>query len=289
MTERYILLEDATNTAVTHTLFERNSPDGLPVHSVTLPSLGGRFLRVTVNADSDFESFRSTTLPWVAVAVGLGIVLVVYSFLLMIQRRSLVVEQQVATRTAQLQLANAKLEKLTMTDPLTGLANRRALDNFLENEWARASRDELILTVAMIDVDYFKKVNDQYGHDIGDECLKALAREMKHFFSRAGDLLARFGGEEFAIVMPNTDAGVFRRINDFRAHLATVPVPLPEGGELKMTLSAGLASVLPRPGIEVADLLRAADEALYEAKSAGRNQVRQVKNLMPKGSQGDAD
>lgn len=281
MAERYLLLEDATNTAIVHTLYEKNEPAGLPLHSVTLRALGGRYFRFTMNAGSDFESIKSTPLPWVAMLVGLGSVVIVYGYLLMIQRRSLVVEKQVATRTAQLQLANEKLEKLTMTDPLTGLANRRALDNFLANEWARAGRDGLTLSVVMLDVDYFKKVNDQYGHDVGDECLKILAREMKHFFRRAGDLLARFGGEEFAIVMPNTDGAVYKRINEFRAHISSVPIPLADDGELKITLSAGLASALPVTGLEVADLLRAADESLYEAKAGGRNQVRQVKNVLP--------
>jgi diguanylate cyclase (GGDEF)-like protein len=113
-------------------------------------------------------------------------------------------EHKVAERTQQLAAANQRLEQLSVTDPLTGLANRRRLDEVLRAEWLRATRQAAPLALAMIDIDHFKLYNDHHGHTIGDRCLQRVATCLATG-TRATDLPARYGGEEFAIVMPDTE------------------------------------------------------------------------------------
>lgn len=184
-------------------------------------------------------------------------------------------EHKVARRTEELREANEELERLSRQDSLTGLANRRRFDPELHEEWLRARRSGEPLTLVMCDLDYFKPYNDRYGHARGDEVLVKVARVLQSELRRSSDLAARYGGEEYALILPNTAAGdaqaVLAQIRAGLAALGLVHEASPFG---RITMSFGIAC--HQPGSEFAsaeDLLVAADQALYRAKAAGRDRV----------------
>jgi diguanylate cyclase (GGDEF)-like protein len=168
----------------------------------------------------------------------------------------------------------ASMEMLAALDPLTQVANRRSFDDALDREWQRALRSRTPLSLILFDADYFKAYNDRYGHLAGDECLKKIADTFTSTVRRPADLVARFGGEEFGIILPDTDAaGAFRLAESLRngvERLAWAHVASPSG---VVTLSGGCASMTPLVGETATDLLNSADEALYEAKRQGRNRI----------------
>ncbi|MBQ4848315.1 GGDEF domain-containing protein [Pseudoalteromonas sp. MMG005] len=181
-------------------------------------------------------------------------------------------EQQVLQRTAELEKANIQLMQSSITDALTGVANRRRLDEFLDVEYARAVRFNYPICLLMIDVDYFKRVNDQYGHQVGDTCLKLIAERISNEITRVGDLVARYGGEEFCIVLPYTHeldgANIAQRI---RESIAAQPI-MSSAGPIELTISIGVAGHQPDCNMPLTQL-ELADKALYTAKRNGRNQV----------------
>lgn len=180
---------------------------------------------------------------------------------------------QVLTR--QLDTANQQLLRLSASDGLTGLPNRRYFDEALKREWRRNWREGASLALIMCDVDHFKRYNDCYGHPAGDECLRSVAQAILEALERAGDTPARYGGEEFAVILPATSAeGALQvaermRQNVFRRAIAHRDAP---GGQV--TLSLGVACLQPGTGLHPEALLHSADGALYAAKHAGRNCVR---------------
>jgi diguanylate cyclase (GGDEF)-like protein len=182
-------------------------------------------------------------------------------------------ESKVTERTQQLAAANQRLEQLSITDPLTGLANRRHLENVLAFEWHRAQHKATPIALAMIDVDHFKLYNDHFGHTAGDRCLQRVAAALA---DGIGDthLAARYGGEEFVIVMPDTDtdtaAQLARHLNAAVVDLAE-PHPLTIGHIV--TTSIGVAAITPTPDDHPEGLVNVADVELYRAKRAGRNRV----------------
>jgi len=175
-----------------------------------------------------------------------------------------------------LEILNHKLEKLAMQDGLTLLANRRHFDLTLAREFGRATRNGTMLALIMIDIDFFKQFNDLYGHPAGDDCLRAVSRAIKtQTPGRPGDLAARYGGEEMAIVLPETDlAGgmvVAQRICDALHELEIPHRNSPAG---MVTISAGVDAFIPLRGIHTPEMLiQNADKALYTAKSTGRDRV----------------
>ena len=169
---------------------------------------------------------------------------------------------------------NRLLEDLAHVDGLTGVANRRHFDAHLTAEWRRALREARPLSLLMVDVDEFKTFNDRYGHQDGDLCLQAVARCIDGRARRPGDLAARYGGEEFALILPSTDpAGAFLFGTALRQAIRDLAIPHEAGTHGVVTVSVGVATVVPT-GVDGADaLLRAADAALYQAKLAGRDQT----------------
>jgi len=159
-------------------------------------------------------------------------------------------------------------------DHITGLANRRAFDKQLSREWQRAFRERLNLSLLMIDVDRFKLFNDHYGHPAGDECLRTVASILARSALRATDLVARYGGEEFAILLPGASLNMASLLAE-RIRLSVIESRLPHAADPQgiLTISAGVATVQPSNGIELATLVERADRALYEAKNAGRDRV----------------
>jgi diguanylate cyclase (GGDEF)-like protein len=183
-------------------------------------------------------------------------------------------EQRVAERTAQLEDANRKLAILSATDGLTGLANRRHFDEVLRSEWARAARNGQPLAVIMLDVDFFKKYNDRYGHQSGDDCLVQVGHALREVARRASDLTARYGGEEFSIVLPNTGAGEARQIGEaLRRAIEQLAIPHDRSSAGQVTISVGIAIHSEQGAADPDALMRLADAALYRAKDAGRNCV----------------
>jgi diguanylate cyclase (GGDEF)-like protein/PAS domain S-box-containing protein len=179
-------------------------------------------------------------------------------------------EEELVERTHALQHVNARLEALSVTDPLTGLANRRGFAAVFDAEWARGTQ----LAVLMLDIDRFKLYNDRYGHLGGDACLRKVAAVLQANARTGVDLVARYGGEEFAIVLPGTDCAAARVVGErVRAAVAALEEPhldMPLG---IVTVSVGAAVATATSSSSIEQLLARADAALYEAKDAGRNRV----------------
>jgi diguanylate cyclase (GGDEF)-like protein len=178
----------------------------------------------------------------------------------------------------QLELAvtSQRLEELSQIDVVTGIANRRSFNTAYQREWKKARRDGLSMAVSMIDIDHFKRFNDLYGHLPGDVCLERVAGAIDSCLKRPGDYVARFGGEEFAAILANTDtAGAQVVAEKILQAVASLAIPHIGSSYGVVTVSVGIAVDMP-PRDDPFDLtlLRAADEALYEAKSQGRHCAR---------------
>jgi two-component system chemotaxis family response regulator WspR len=182
-----------------------------------------------------------------------------------------------ALRQSQQQLleANLELRRLTHSDGLTGLSNRRYLDEYLSAEWRRGARDQSELSMLMIDVDNFKLYNDTYGHVAGDKVLKQIASTVEGCLGRSGDLAARFGGEEFAVVLPGTSiAGVRLLAEKIRREVEALRLPHPNSSAGRyVTISIGGAATVPAHEFAMTSLIETADLALYRAKRDGKNRV----------------
>ncbi|RLT99228.1 MAG: GGDEF domain-containing protein [Ketobacter sp.] len=198
--------------------------------------------------------------------------------LLLEKQNNQVLEQRVAERTLELQealghlsAANEELARLTVTDPLTGAANRRHFDEVLDQEIQRAARTRQPLSLILIDIDHFKQLNDQHGHIAGDECLKRFADLLQTMINRTTDLVARYGGEEFAIILPQThQEAAFTVAEKVRLAVAAMGFSF-KGQVIPITVSLGVVGLQPQPGMSVTDFVDAADNALYAAKHTGRN------------------
>jgi diguanylate cyclase (GGDEF)-like protein len=210
-----------------------------------------------------------------AVAIlTLGIALLGFRLVRQIQLR-VQAETELVNARSSLEMLNKALEKLAMQDGLTGLANRRQFDVSLNIEFARAMRNASSLALIMIDVDCFKQYNDTYGHAAGDECLKAIGKALRDTPRRTGDLAARYGGEEMAVLLPGADvAGAWIVAEKIRAAVESLQLTHIANGKGIVTVSAGVHAVEPQGSNGVAiDLVIAADKALYQAKANGRNRV----------------
>jgi diguanylate cyclase (GGDEF)-like protein len=175
--------------------------------------------------------------------------------------------------THQLNAANKELQRLSTTDGLTGIPNRRMFDELSMREWRRCERMKKPVALVMLDIDNFKLFNDEYGHQAGDDCLRAVAAQVLRAAPRAADLAARYGGEEFVLVLGETDADGARWVaENVRQHVTELGI-LHATPQRRVTISCGVAAVLPKAGLSLEVLLRTADHALYQAKAAGRDKV----------------
>ena len=175
----------------------------------------------------------------------------------------------------QLETTNSELQRLSSTDTLTGLSNRRIFDETLKKEWRRAFRDNNWFTVLMIDIDHFKLFNDHYGHQAGDEALHRVAQGLDTIIRRPGDVLARYGGEEFGVILANAGIegaqAISQRFIDVVQNLNINHIKSSTSD--RITISLGSASVIPTKQYNPENVLKSADKALYEAKDKGRNQA----------------
>jgi diguanylate cyclase (GGDEF)-like protein len=176
----------------------------------------------------------------------------------------------------QLQVANQELSSLAYLDGLTQVANRRQFDRSLAQEWQRLRREKSSMALVLCDVDHFKAFNDFYGHVAGDDCLRQVARTLTESLQRSSDEVARYGGEEFAILLPNTEmVGAVRLVERIQQEIAKAKITHGKGGAREwITLSFGIASCVPSFAMSFADLLTAADRAMYHSKEQGRNTYR---------------
>lgn len=255
-----------------------------------LPPGNYKFRVIAANSDGVWNETGSTTelklKPFFYQTVWFYVVLSVLFVLLMfvmwkisvfqLQKRERRLMTLVAERTSELQKANVELGLLANSDGLTNVANRRKFEEFLRDEWNRAARFDNEISLIMIDIDHFKLYNDTYGHQAGDECLKKVAAALNETINRPTDLVARFGGEEFVIVLGVTDVEgtlnvaehVVEKIRELK-----IPNRFSETGEF-LTVSIGVATTYAEADVSEYDLISAADRALYFAKENGRNQIK---------------
>ncbi|MDR3212769.1 MAG: diguanylate cyclase [Azoarcus sp.] len=185
---------------------------------------------------------------------------------------------------SKLEKANRELQRLSSIDGLTGIANRRCFDEVLLREWRRCSRSSSPLSLLMLDVDLFKLFNDHYGHQMGDECLKIVAHTLVETTQRPNDMVTRYGGEEFATILPETDAGGALAVAEaMRAGIEGLRIDHAWSSVMQaVTISVGVACVIPPRDGEagIPALIKAADDALYRAKEGGRNQVKMSQGVI---------
>lgn len=221
--------------------------------------------------------FYETT--WFYSLVGLGAALLLVGAWKVSVSRFAAREQElaklVAEKTEELRTANEELQLLANSDGLTAIGNRRRFEEFLTDEWRRAIRFKIPVSLVLLDIDHFKLFNDTYGHHAGDECLRQVAAALGSTIHRPTDLLTRFGGEEFAIVLGGTDATGARNIAEQAvANVNSLRIPhrsSPTSSQL--TVSVGVATLTVEVGMQETELIKAADAALYKAKAGGRNQI----------------
>ncbi|MCL2708011.1 MAG: diguanylate cyclase [Defluviitaleaceae bacterium] len=167
------------------------------------------------------------------------------------------------------------IEQLSLIDTLTNISNRRQFDHHLKREWSYSIREKKALSVMMIDVDYFKVYNDTYGHQQGDVALKSVASVIESSLKRSTDIAARWGGEEFAVLLPGADAAGAKKVaEEIRKNVEETIIHYADGAtQHNVTISVGFATMKPTPGDYIADIIKQADDALYIAKSRGKNKV----------------
>jgi diguanylate cyclase (GGDEF)-like protein len=189
-------------------------------------------------------------------------------------RRLVEMQRSLVSVTRKLNAANKELQRLATTDGLTAIANRRMFDELARREWRRCMRMKQPMSLVMVDVDHFKAYNDTYGHQAGDECLKAVAAQVARAAPRASDLAARYGGEEFVLVLGDTTIdGAGWVANNIRQHVSDLRIPHAASPARHVTISCGVATLFPYDGLPLEALLKAADNAMYQAKMQGRNAV----------------
>jgi diguanylate cyclase (GGDEF)-like protein len=262
-----------------------------PDHQATYTNLpaGSYRLRVEARDAAGLASapveigFRIQASPWrrpwalalEALGVAAGLTLFVRLRVRALRQRARGLEALVAERTRQLSEANARLAALSVTDPLTGLPNRRGLEAHAEDEWRRLARRHEGLAFVMVDVDHFKAYNDSLGHPAGDDCLARVAAALRALAQRPGDLTARYGGEEFACLFACPDREqALAHAERLRQAIEELDLPHPASGVAqRVTVSVGVAWTVPVPAASWRAPLAAADEALYRAKAGGRNRT----------------
>lgn len=184
-------------------------------------------------------------------------------------------EQKVRERTEALQEANQQLQRLATLDSLTKIANRHRFEEYLYHEWKRMAREKQPISLILFDVDYFKRYNDEYGHQAGDSCLKQIAKASNLAVKRSIDLVARYGGEEFAVILPNTASeGAVCVAEAIREQIKALQIPhrLSDVSPY-VSVSLGVATLIPSHELSPDDLIARADSVLYEAKQQGRDRI----------------
>jgi len=241
----------------------------------------GRKWAVVASPSAAYIADKRTIVPGLTFVTGVIFTALLLLYTNQMQRQTNVVRSLVDRRTSELKQANIdlnvlnqKLEQLSRIDSLTEVANRRYFNETLHREWKRAIRESKPIAIMLIDVDFFKRYNDQYGHLRGDECLQLVAQALAAVFSRPGDLVSRYGGEEFAVILPNAGGEAMRVAERCRAAIEELNIVHGQSNVAPfVTVSIGMSSVVPNGTISPDYLLDCADKGLYIAKEHGRNRV----------------
>lgn len=171
-----------------------------------------------------------------------------------------------------LKVRTRELEKISRIDGLTGLFNRRYFDQLLDQEWRRAARQQVPVSVILFDIDFFKQINDRYGHLAGDDYLKLFSSALQKIFRRTTDICARYGGEEFIVLMQEPADNAMKRAESLRRHIEETALRF-DGKAIRTTISGGVASMIPSKKVPAEKLISLADAMLYRSKEQGRNRM----------------
>ena len=241
-----------------------------------LPDIWGRRWSLIASPTLSYIAVRREILPMAIFISGIIFTLFISLYIHIISKRALIIQRIVTEKTEELKEVTEKLEKLSRIDGLTGIANRRSMDEFLDKEWLRSIRNRSSISLIFMDIDFFKLYNDNYGHPEGDECLKKVAAKLNSIVDRPGDLVARYGGEEFVFVLAETEEAE-SVANKCRRSIEEMQIPH-EFSKIAnvVTISVGLCTVIPEKGTDPSLIINSADKALYNAKDAGRNRVKQI-------------
>lgn len=217
---------------------------------------------------------KNESLRYIYISYGFLWIVGIFSLTYFFNQARLYAQEQKRTQNKLLHL-NQELENLSFKDALTDIANRRSFDNALNREWKQARRSQIPLSLVMVDVDFFKIYNDYYGHQQGDDCLKAIAQALAEVIKRPKDMVARYGGEEFVLLLPETELqDAIQIAEECRERILALRMEF-ELSEISdiVTISLGVCATIPQRDDTPALLLKAADRALYNAKKMGRNRV----------------
>lgn len=269
---------DWTDAATRRTAYYSYLPPGHYVFRVTAANSDNVWNEQGASLALEMKPFFYQTRLF-AVLAGLTTVLLMFAAWKVSVRQLQARERQLATlvaeKTEALRAANLELQHLANFDGLTAIGNRRLFEEFLATEWRRAIRFKTPIALILLDIDHFKLYNDTHGHHAGDECLRLVANALKTTIHRPTDLLARFGGEEFAIVLGGTDLAGALTIAEHAVN-AVNALQIPHGGSpsiAHVTMSAGVTAMQVGVGVAEIELIKAADTALYRAKAEGRNRI----------------
>jgi len=249
------------------------SNNGGFIYNKVLPPLWGKTWMIKSVPSKLYLQERRGYGPYIMLFIGALFISFFVCYLIMTARRTEEITRVVEAKTRALSDANIRLQQLSRSDGLTKLANRRTMDEVLNKEWMRAMRSRSKLSFILIDIDYFKQYNDNYGHVMGDECLQQVASALQKIPKRAGDLIARYGGEEFAIILADADNALAiaercrRKVESLAISHAHSDV------KSVITISIGVCVEVPERGASPCAFIEKADQALYKAKGNGRNRV----------------
>jgi len=283
--EHEVLLAENGEQAIS--LFREQDPD-LILLDVRMPGMDGYQLVKTLreiepgwrpilflSSSVDAESFAKGIDAGADDYLHKPIDKVILKAKLQAMERLVIMRKQLLDVTSKLAQEKEKIKLIANQDGLTGIANRRFLDQVLKQEFRRHKRTQKTLSLIMIDIDFFKSYNDYYGHLSGDDVLKNCAKKMTKLICRAGDLVTRYGGEEFCVVLPDTELnGAKSFAETLRTGIEGLAIDRDDLENWKyLTISLGVSSIKPEQDDTAQKLLNAADQALYQAKQSGRNQV----------------
>jgi len=290
-----VWLFDRSNEADHQFLYFHRAGQPAGKHAQTIPEpllsgmhythdfrLGERDFRLVMAPTEGHFERDSDYLAWATLIGGLVFTGLLAAYIALVLRRShdllvgrRALEYQVSERERaeqQIRQANQELRNLSREDPLMGIPNRRYFDEYFAQEWRRAIRHKTPLSLLLGDVDHFKKYNDTFGHVAGDECLRRIAQVLREALDRPGDLVARYGGEEIALVLPSTPPMGARDLAE-KIRVLVSSMSSIEADAKPVTVSIGYGTIEPPRDSSMEDFIKAVDQALYRAKQQGRNQT----------------
>lgn len=240
-----------------------------------LSNIGDHHWQLLIAPSEGFVHENRSELAYILMLFGLIVTGLLSAYLRMISKRTFEIEEIVAQRTHDLHEATKQLKHISQTDELTNIANRRYFDHEFDQEWKRTRREGQPIALVLFDLDFFKQYNDHYGHLQGDECLQNIAELIKSVINRPGDLFARFGGEEFVLLLPNTPIeGAMKIAESCRELVESIAIAHHKSSISDVvTVSAGAYALIPNKEIDKHQMLDLTDQALYLAKARGRNCV----------------